>query len=380
MLTIATLLLLAPQAVPDRQPAAAEDTVRVALTPREPADGESLRWSPKGAKVALTPDGDALTGEFTLAGERRGVRLERSDDSERYDRLWVDLDADGRVGADETKTCAPRELRSKWWSSFEATLRIAVPGDDDAEGTTRPYPLALWYVFDPVEPDAKPLLRFSRRGWHQGEVQIDGAPATVLITESEMDGRFDRDDAWRIARDPKDTRNSGARGLERHDWLDGQAWRVAELDPHGRFVTIAKFDPGVTEAEEKAAVAARGAADRDAPRAEAPLAFRHDVDVALAEAKAKNQRIFLDFETTWCGPCKQMDAVVYPSKAVVDAAAGLICVKVDGDERRDLVKRFDVQAYPTLLIVAPDGSVAKRAVGYQSVAKTAAFLKDRESP
>ncbi|MDA1223402.1 MAG: thioredoxin family protein, partial [Planctomycetota bacterium] len=120
----------------------------------------------------------------------------------------------------------------------------------------------------------------------------------------------------------------------------------------------------------------RFAADRTAPRADKPLAFRHDVDQALADAKATGKRVFLDFETTWCGPCKQMDLMVYTARAVVTAAAtaDLICVKVDGDERRDLVKRFGVEAYPTLLVLSPEGEVLRREVGYRSVADTARLL------
>ena len=77
-----------------------------------------------------------------------------------------------------------------------------------------------------------------------------------------------------------------------------------------------------------------------------------------------------------------MDALVYPAQAVVDAAAAanVVAVKVDGDERPDLVERFGVGAYPTLVLVEFDASgepvERARRVGYQSVAAMGAFLDE----
>lgn len=39
---------------------------------------------------------------------------------------------------------------------------------------------------------------------------------------------------------------------------------------------------------------------------------------ALETAKAEKKFVFLDFYTTWCGPCKKMLAEVFPLKKVVD--------------------------------------------------------------
>lgn len=378
MLLPCLLLIAAPQVVPDAGATEARDPVcRVELEACAPGGDRSLRWSPKGAKLALRDAGDGvLETVLELGGESpRAVRLERSPGSEHQDRLLIDLDGDGEFGADEELGCTPSERRGKWWSSFAATVALSVPPSTvDGEPGQRAYPINLWYVFDPVEPEAAPALRFSRRGWHQGQVEVDGAPVVVQINDYVMDGRFTRGDAWRIGRDVADVLAPPVRTLERHDWLDGQAWRVVELDPHGRFVTITRFDPGVSEAEERAAED-RYAADRSAPRAPQPLAFRHDVDAALAAAQASGSRVLLDFETSWCGPCKQMDQMVYTAQAVVGAAQGMVCIKVDGDVRRDLVQRFGVRGYPTLVVLGADGAELRRAVGYQSVAATATLLR-----
>ena len=70
-----------------------------------------------------------------------------------------------------------------------------------------------------------------------------------------------------------------------------------------------------------------------------------------------------------------MDQWVYTADEVVEAAGKLISVKVDGDVRRDVVKRFGVEAYPTLVLVSPTGTVLKKVTGYSSVKETVSFLK-----
>ncbi len=68
---------------------------------------------------------------------------------------------------------------------------------------------------------------------------------------------------------------------------------------------------------------------------------------------------------------------VFTAKDVVDASVGLMCIVVDGDERKDLVERYQVKAYPTGLIVLPEGAEVTRFVGYQKVTQMTAFLKER---
>ena len=70
---------------------------------------------------------------------------------------------------------------------------------------------------------------------------------------------------------------------------------------------------------------------------------------------------------------------VFTAKDVVDASKDVVCVKVDGDQRRDLVERYAVTAYPTGLMIAADGTEAARFVGYQKVTEMADFLKEKKA-
>ena len=87
---------------------------------------------------------------------------------------------------------------------------------------------------------------------------------------------------------------------------------------------------------------------------------------ALAQAKAEKKMVFMDCYTSWCGPCKNMTNNVFPQKTAGDYFnPRFVCVKYDMEkgEGPELAKRFGVRAYPTFLILRPDGTVQHKIVG-----------------
>jgi thiol-disulfide isomerase/thioredoxin len=90
---------------------------------------------------------------------------------------------------------------------------------------------------------------------------------------------------------------------------------------------------------------------------------------ALAKAKQENKYLFVDCYTSWCKPCKMMDATVFTLKEAGEYfAPRFVAVKYDMEkgEGIEIGKRFDVKAFPTYLLVKPDGVVAHRVVGSAS--------------
>lgn len=78
-----------------------------------------------------------------------------------------------------------------------------------------------------------------------------------------------------------------------------------------------------------------------------------------ALAKKENKKIFLDFYTKWCGPCRTMDAEVFSKKAIGDFYnEKFINFKIDAEvgEGVELAKRYEVKGYPTYVFADVEGT------------------------
>ena len=87
---------------------------------------------------------------------------------------------------------------------------------------------------------------------------------------------------------------------------------------------------------------------------------------ALNKAEEIDKQVFVDCYTSWCGPCKNMTENIFPQKAVGDYFnANFVCVKYDMEkgEGPKIAKQYKIRAYPTFLILAPDGTLVHKIVG-----------------
>ncbi|MDE6160201.1 MAG: thioredoxin family protein [Muribaculaceae bacterium] len=93
-------------------------------------------------------------------------------------------------------------------------------------------------------------------------------------------------------------------------------------------------------------------------------AFRPDTKV--------DKLTVLDFNATWCGPCKMLAPVF---EAAADKFSGKVTfVSVDIDKCTSTATAFDVQAVPTVVILKPDGT-SLRYVGTQDLLPAETFDK-----
>lgn len=96
------------------------------------------------------------------------------------------------------------------------------------------------------------------------------------------------------------------------------------------------------------------------------------------KARLENKYIFLDCYTTWCSPCKKMDAEVYPDEQVGDLFnRKFISVRVQMDRtERDnefvqcwykdalaIHEKYYLEGYPSFLFFSPDGKIVHKELG-----------------
>jgi thiol-disulfide isomerase/thioredoxin len=79
----------------------------------------------------------------------------------------------------------------------------------------------------------------------------------------------------------------------------------------------------------------------------------------------------VQFSTAFCAPCRPTRQIL---TQVADMVDGVTHVEIDAAERLDLVRRLRISSSPTVLVLGPDGAIAKRAVGLPRKADVIAAL------
>ncbi|WP_430816876.1 thioredoxin family protein [Carboxylicivirga sp. RSCT41] len=99
---------------------------------------------------------------------------------------------------------------------------------------------------------------------------------------------------------------------------------------------------------------------------------------AQAKAKAEGKTLFMDFYTSWCGPCKMMAKKYFTLESVGQVYnAKFICLKIDAEkgEGPALAEKYGVKAYPTLVYAKADGTQTKKVMGVQDETKLLGLAK-----
>jgi thiol-disulfide isomerase/thioredoxin len=68
----------------------------------------------------------------------------------------------------------------------------------------------------------------------------------------------------------------------------------------------------------------------------------------------------VQFSTTFCAPCRATRRILAEVAGMID---GVTHVEIDAESHLDLVRRLDIRRTPTVLVLGPDGRIAKRASG-----------------
>ncbi|MFA6094052.1 MAG: thioredoxin family protein [Elusimicrobiota bacterium] len=97
----------------------------------------------------------------------------------------------------------------------------------------------------------------------------------------------------------------------------------------------------------------------------------------LRAAKAQGKPILLEFYTTWCPPCREMERSVLPDAGVQKALSSFVFARYDNDSEPgwSLNRRFNIRNFPTFIYLDVFGREKDRRLGsYDSTAEMIAAL------
>src|SRR5580658_8830436 len=97
-------------------------------------------------------------------------------------------------------------------------------------------------------------------------------------------------------------------------------------------------------------------------------------EAASKHASQTGKIVLVDFYTTWCGPCKMLDKNTWTDAAVIQLLEQkTVALRIDAEKEAALSKRYKIEAYPSVLLIKPDGTEIDRLVGYK---EPKAFMED----
>ena len=380
------------------QSSAREQLIKVDLTYAAPGNGPAPNFSPKGTQVALKDVGptDPLPPGAARPAKRGTIEVGPGRTSwipvlatattanpKDLTQLFIDRNRNGKFDDDGpamTATPSQNEKTKAWWTSINK-VELSVPY---AAGVTEPFLVNFWIVREDgaAPPD---ILRFSRGSWRTGRTTINGVRALVAAMDADNNAIFDKADYWTVLEEnatdaPKAVLSiAEARNTSRFMFVPDEGKDLVlefrSFSPDGRSVSFAVVDKPMTKLADRAPDDMIRE-ERERKRAETKFPWGHDYNAALAKARASGKKLFIDFETTWCGPCKTMDEWIWTDAEVAAALNdGFIGVKLDGDIEKALTKQHKVSGYPTMVVLDAKGAEITRAVGYQSSKDMLVMLK-----
>jgi len=90
---------------------------------------------------------------------------------------------------------------------------------------------------------------------------------------------------------------------------------------------------------------------------------------AIAKARAEHKFVFVDFRADWCKPCIDMEKTTFQDTSIgnyLDKKAISLKIDVDQVAGKKIKDRYQVNQYPTILIINPlDSSVQLRMIGFK---------------
>ena len=99
---------------------------------------------------------------------------------------------------------------------------------------------------------------------------------------------------------------------------------------------------------------------------------------ALRQAQKEHKLVFMNVYATWCAPCKMlMKNTLTTEKVGTVFNKNFVDISIDAEkgEGIQLVKRYQINGHPLMLVINPQGVVVKRIPGYMTSDQLLAKVK-----
>ena len=110
------------------------------------------------------------------------------------------------------------------------------------------------------------------------------------------------------------------------------------------------------------------------------------LESAIAESQRNGKPVMIDFNADWCPPCRRMKEEVFQDGAHASALQTLVIpvsivdrAREDGrnpQDIADLQRRYEVDAFPTLIVFSPASGRVMRTKGYGDAQATVAWITE----
>ena len=104
-----------------------------------------------------------------------------------------------------------------------------------------------------------------------------------------------------------------------------------------------------------------------------------DYPKALAEARARNLPLFVEYWAPWCHTCRSMKAFVFTDQSLRPEAGRFVWLAIDTEKEKNAAvqEKYPIDAWPTFFVVDPkDERVAMRWVGGATVPQLRKLLDE----
>jgi len=105
------------------------------------------------------------------------------------------------------------------------------------------------------------------------------------------------------------------------------------------------------------------------------IQWNSDLNASIKQAKKENKLVLIDFYADWCHNCKDLDTKTLNNVDVKEKLHNYILVKINGDKSPEILSKYNITGYPTLLLLDKDGNIIKTQIGFIDPVEFLQWLK-----